>query len=67
MSIYDQVYDALDNAAANEYPHEFDMKPLDVVEQINDWSGIVGFDPNDSQHMSDGENAVFDWRRDNPQ
>lgn len=66
VSIYDQVYEALDNARDNEYSHEYDRDLGDIVLEINDWSGIVDFDHTNSDHIGEGMDAVFDWRRDNP-
>lgn len=67
MEIYNQVYEALDNAThENGYEHEWNLSPFDTVLQIHDWSGIEDFDPNNAEHLTEGENAVFDWRRDNP-
>ena len=65
--IYDQVYDALNNARDNDYPHEYDRKSDDIVLEINDWSGILDFDHNSAEDLGKGMDAVFDWRRDNPQ
>ena len=67
MSIYDQVYDALDNAThENGYDHEWELTPVDTALQIHDWSGIEGFDPNNSEQLGEAQDAVFDWRRKNP-
>lgn len=66
--IYTQVYEALDNAThENGYEHEYLLSHLDTVFQIHDWSGIEGFDPNDTDHVNSGHDAVTDWRRANPQ
>lgn len=65
--IYDQVYEALDNAThENGYEHEYALSHLDTVLQIHDWSGIEGFDPNETDHVNSGHDAVLDWRKANP-
>lgn len=63
MGIQKQVIAAL-NAAhhENQYPHEFDRAPADIVAEINDWSGIEGFNPENPKHARDAETAVRQWR-----
>ena len=67
QSVYDQVYGALDNAThSNGYEHEWYLSPFDTVLQINDWSGIEGFDETDTEIVNAGEDAVTYWRKENP-
>ncbi len=67
QSVYDQVYEALDNAThGNGYEHEWHLSHLDTVLQINDWSGIEGFDEADTDLVNAGHDAVIDWRKANP-
>ena len=67
QSVYDQVYEALDNAThSNRYEHEWCLSNFDTVLQINDWSGIEGFDVNDTEIVNAGHAAVTDWRKENP-
>lgn len=66
MNIYDQVYDALNNAThENGYPHEYGRHAIDIVLEIDDWSGIEGFDSYNSEHLTEAQNAVDDWRTKN--
>lgn len=66
MSIYDQVYEALDNAVANDYPHEYDRPAKYYVLEIHDWSGIEGFNHEDGEDIAEGVKAVQQWRKDYP-
>ena len=64
QSVYDQVYEALDNAThSNGYEHEWHLPQLDTVLQINDWSSIEGFNENDAEIVNAGHDAVTDWRK----
>jgi len=67
MSIYGQAYEALDNATANDYPHEYDRPETEYVLEIHDWSGILEFDLESVQNLGEGIRAVKQWREDNPQ
>ena len=67
QSVYDQVYAALDNAThSNRYEHEWCLSHFDTVLQINDWSGIEGFDETDTELVNAGHDAVTYWRQVNP-
>lgn len=68
MGIPDQVYAALDAATLeNEYPHEYERDPKEIVLEIHDWSGIEGFDHDFPGHIEAGVIAVNRWRENNPQ
>ena len=64
MKIYEQVYDALDNATyENGYEHECGLFLLDTVLQIHARSGIDVFNPNDLGYLLEGKKTVFSLRR----
>lgn len=65
LSIYGQVYEALDNARDNGYAHEWDMKPIDVVLQIHEYHGIEGLNEDDLDTVDEAIDAVYGWRYDN--
>lgn len=64
--IESQVYEALCNAAENEYPHEYERPAKDIVLEIHDWSGLTCFDHDDEDHVAKGASAVDKWRSENP-
>jgi hypothetical protein len=68
MNIFDQVFEALDAAThENDYPHEYDRSPADIVLEIHDWSGIEEFDPENQEDIDQGIAAVEEWRNKNVQ
>ncbi|MBV6635042.1 MAG: hypothetical protein KI788_03935 [Mameliella sp.] len=65
--VREQVLAALDAAThENQYPHEYDRDPEDIVREIHDWSGIAGFDFGDPAQIAIGIEAVKEWRQKNP-
>lgn len=66
-SIHEQILTALDAATLeNGYPHDYDRSPQEQVEEINDWSGLIGYDPKNALHRAVAVTAVENWRRANP-
>jgi hypothetical protein len=60
------VFEALSNAFENGEPHEHHRSPEDVVREIHDWSGILGFDCEDSLQTLSLARVVTLWREENP-
>jgi hypothetical protein len=67
MTIKDQIFSAL-NAAhlENEYPHNFENNPQDIVAEILECSGsFEGFDEENLEDMKEARAAVICWRDEN--
>jgi hypothetical protein len=67
MKIEQQIYTALDNAFyENQYPHEYNRPEIEIVLEINDWSGIEGFDVENFDQLQTACKTIACWRTDNP-
>ena len=66
-TIMKQVVDNL-NAATfeNGYAHNYTRIPEEIVAEMHDWSGIIGFDPVKYSDLMEGVEGVTRWRICNP-
>jgi hypothetical protein len=57
-----KVWEALDNAEANGYPHDYERTALETAEGIHDWSGLTAYDPENLNDQTIVALAVEEWR-----
>ena len=62
QDITDRVVEALDNEAANGYPHQANKAPANYVDEIHDFSGIEGYSPDNPEHRAAAIRGVYLWR-----
>lgn len=66
-SLWKQGYQALDNQAENQYPHDYSRSVEDQAGEIANAAGLEGFDENNIAHLEAVMVGVTEWRTDNPE
>jgi hypothetical protein len=61
------VMEMLDAAThENGYPHDYDRNPMDYVAEMDEQSGIDGYDSRNVAHRELAVMGVTKWREKNP-
>ena len=66
MNMETEIRAALDAAHfENEYPHDFALNPIDIVNEILECAGISGYDEDSKEDQVKACAAVICWRDEN--